>query len=105
MDATHAQVYAHGNVLSDGTVEAGTTFNNTEEGSTQPQHSYDDNGYCIICGTDAGLMIPTEDGWYEITSFEQLRYFERLVNAGSTGIKGRLMNDVDMDNRRFNPIG
>ena len=105
LNATHAQVYAHGNVLCDGTVEAGTTFNNTEEGSTQPQHSYDDDGYCIICGTDAGLMIPTEDGWYEITSFEQLRYFERLVNAGSTGIKGRLMNDIDMDNRRFTPIG
>ena len=36
LDATHAQVYAHGNVLCDGTVEAGTTFNNTEEGSTRP---------------------------------------------------------------------
>ncbi|MGN0233244.1 MAG: hypothetical protein ACI4B5_02340 [Bacteroidaceae bacterium] len=105
LDPTHAQVYAKGTVYCDGTVDADATFSNSAEGSTQPRHSYDDSGYCLFCGNDVGTVIPTEDGWYEISSFEQLRYFERLVNAGSNKIKGRLLCDVNMDNRLFYPIG
>ena len=104
-DPTHAQVYAHGKLNCDGTPAGAVVYNNDETGSAQIQHDFDEDGYCSYCGTDEGKMYPTEDGWYEISTFAQLRYFQRIVNGGATGSKGRLMNDIDMENRYFEPIG
>ena len=104
-DSTHAQVYAHGEIHCDGSAAGSVTYNNDPVGSAELQHSFDEDGYCSLCGIDAGKMYPTEDGWYEISNFDQLRYFERVVNGGATSSRGRLMCDIDMEERQFMPIG
>ena len=45
------------------------------------------------------------DGYYEITNAGQFLWFGAKVNAGENKIKGRLVNDIDLDNYVWTPIG
>lgn len=46
------------------------------------------------------------DGYYEIYTADQLKWFRNKVNGGSTTIKARLMSDINMSKAGgFTPIG
>ena len=104
---SHKQVYAAGELNCDGTPKGAVTYSNTPSELVLPPHNYDEDGYCINCGISNGIISPDEDGWYNITLPEELRYVSReVVNKGSNKAKIRLMNDLDMSViPNFPPIG
>ena len=66
--------------------------------------TYGDNG---ICSADATHYQEPEhvDGVYEISNAGQLFWFAEKVNAGEYSINGKLMADIDLENREWTPIG
>ena len=105
-DKTHKQVYGNGAKNCDGTPAGTITYSNTDDGSTIPPHEFDAEGYCANCGFEGFEVIPTLDGWYEVTTPEEMRWVSRFVNKGHQGIQIRLMNDLDMSSiPNFPPIG
>ena len=104
---SHKQVYATGQLNCDGTPKGAVTYSNTPSQIVLPPHQYDEDGYCVVCGAPNGVIEPDEEGWYNITMPEELRYVSReVVNKGNNKVKIRLMNDLDMSEiPNFPPIG
>ncbi|MCR4920654.1 MAG: discoidin domain-containing protein [Bacteroidaceae bacterium] len=105
LDSTHKRVYANGELSCDGSPLGSVTYSN-EETAVIPPHQYDDEGYCTVCGLEGYAVKPAADGWYEVTTPQELRWLSRFVNRGSNKINIRLMNDLDMtDIPNFPPMG
>jgi hypothetical protein len=104
---SHKQVYAAGELNCDGSPKGEVTYSNTPSQIVLPPHQYDEDGYCIVCGKSNGIIAADEEGWYNITTPEELRYVSReVVNKGNSKTKIRLMNDLDMSTiPNFPPIG
>lgn len=64
-----------------------------EEGKTieKLEHSFTD-GKCIECGADEEVVKSEKDGYYEISTFDQLITYLKNVESG---ISGKLMNDIE----------
>ena len=106
-DSTHKQVYAIGDIKCDGTVlsEDATYTNDKDAASQIPPHNYVD-GVCIECGRFDPALVPVVDGWYEVSTPEQLLSISELVNGGKYDINVRLTADIDLgDFSYFPPIG
>ena len=104
---SHSQVYAAGTLNCDGTPVGKVTYSNTPSEIVLPPHNYDEDGYCIVCGITNGIIEPDNEGWYNITTPEELRYVSReVINKGNNKVKIRLMNDLDMSViPNFPPMG
>ena len=104
---SHQQVYASGKLNCDGTPSGPVTYSNTPSQIVLPPHEYDEDGYCVNCGVSNGIIAADEDGWFNITTPEELRYVSRaVVNKGNNKVKIRLMNDLNMEDiPNFPPIG
>ena len=64
-----------------------------EEGKTieKLEHSFKD-GKCMECGADEEVVKSEKDGYYEISTFDQLiTYFKNV----ESGISGKLINDIE----------
>jgi hypothetical protein len=76
---------------------------------TKVEGSTDKNGN--VCGYDAlitqeDIWDTTYEGYYEIYTADQLKWFATIVNKGTTSAKAKLMNDLDMIKAgTFTPIG
>ncbi|MBP5277949.1 MAG: hypothetical protein J6Z18_05620, partial [Prevotella sp.] len=106
-DSTHKQVYAIGDIKCDGTVlsEDATYTNDKDAASQIPPHNYVD-GVCIECGQFDPALVPVVDGWYEVSTPEQLLSISELVNGGKYDINVRLTADIDLGGiSYFPPIG
>ncbi|MBQ7179767.1 MAG: hypothetical protein IJR87_00580 [Bacteroidaceae bacterium] len=104
LDASHKQVYAHGGFFCDASPKPETTFDNVESEYVVDAHEFDEMGICNVCGYDSGTLTPV-NGWYEIATAYNLRWFAKYVNAGNTGANARLVADIDLENKLFFPIG
>ena len=64
-----------------------------EEGKTieKLEHSFTD-GKCMECGADEEVVKSEKDGYYEISTFDQLITYLKNVESG---ISGKLMNDIE----------
>ena len=64
-----------------------------EEGKTieKLEHSFTD-GKCMECGADEEVAKSEKDGYYEISTFDQLITYLKNVESG---ISGKLMNDIE----------
>ena len=104
---SHKQVYAAGELNCDGSPKGEVTYSNTPSQIVLPPHQYDEDGYCVNCGVSNGVITADEEGWFNITTPEELRYVSRaLVNKGNNKVKIRLMNDLDMSViPNFPPMG
>ncbi|MBQ3146333.1 MAG: hypothetical protein IJB91_01235, partial [Oscillospiraceae bacterium] len=49
--------------------------------------------------------LDENEGYYEISTADQLIAFAALVNGGSTSANGKLMADIDMTGKAWTPIG
>jgi hypothetical protein len=64
-----------------------------------------------VCGCDTLIMVEaawdaTYEGYYEIYTPDQLKWFANKVNGGTSGAKARLMNNLNMSKAgSFTPIG
>ena len=104
LDSTHKQIYAHGGLFCDGMPKPETTFTNEYAAYEPDAHQFGEDGICTVCGYDGATVAPV-DGWYELATALQLRWFAKFVNAGNTGAKARLVADIDLENKPFFPIG
>ena len=88
-----------------------TTFGNPNATSGGGVHCAEDrcNGFYIngICSDNDTHYEPAanNDGYYEITNAGQFFWFGAKVNAGENEIKGRLLNDIDLEKYVWTPIG
>ncbi|MBQ7383635.1 MAG: hypothetical protein IJV72_02455, partial [Clostridia bacterium] len=61
-------------------------------------------GFCDICTYQSATL--NADGYYEISNAGQLFWFARQVNIeGDTDACAKLTADIDLENRRWYPIG
>ena len=75
----------------DGQPLGDVTYTNTETTSVIPDHQFDADGFCTVCGN----MGTDDDGFKKIVSAKGLAYFAGLVNAGQTNQNARVYNDID----------
>ena len=65
--------------------------------------AFDAKGFCPNgCYQPATLNA---EGYYEIDNAGKLYWFAAEVNGGNTEINGKLMTDIDLENRPWTPIG
>jgi hypothetical protein len=97
LDSTHGLVYVNGTVCPDTGAPQGTVSYSNAEGTTVGSHVPVD-GFCTYCGIlDATYMTPV-DGYYEIGTPAQLKWFSAWVNSSSDNISSNavLTDDIDM---------
>ncbi len=92
--SSHGQVYASGEVRCDGAEIPGSpiTYSNTEGEITKPDHIYDADGFCTVCGS----VQQNKDGQYLIDTPEKLNWFAQKVETGETAIDGLLTADINL---------
>ena len=65
-------------------------------------HKIDGNGYCNLCD---GYPAELVNGYYEIYNADNLFWFAEYVNTIDKTASAKLMNDIDLENRPWTPIG
>lgn len=69
------------------------------EGETTVTVTTQDGGYtaqCTVTVTDVNKPAVAEDGYYEIATAAQLKWFADEVNGGSAELNARLVRDIDL---------
>ncbi len=100
-DGSHKQVYAVADLNCDGAILGDATFNN-EGGSEVPEHSYVD-GTCENCGAEQPGFVELVDGWYVVSTAEQLSYIANFASKNPT-INIKIAEDIDMSGYDYSPI-
>ncbi|MBR1902210.1 MAG: hypothetical protein IJ826_04450 [Bacteroidaceae bacterium] len=97
-------VYPAGRQHCDGTAYEGVTgFSNAA--GTQDAHDLVD-GYCSYCGAiDADYMTANAEGFLEIGTPNQLKWFADYVNQIDPAADAMLTADIDLDGIAWTPIG
>ena len=81
----------------DGVAQGDFVYGNTPTEVNIPDHQYEE-GICSECSDiDTTYMTPAEDGFYEISTPNQLRWWSKYAANYNLGAKGRLMADIDME--------
>ena len=94
------RVYASGTLRCDGTELADNplSYSNTESYPIIPDHQYDTDGICIVCGmTDPNAVSQNADGYYLIGSPEQLYWLYLKVQESDAELKVLLTDDIDLN--------
>ena len=94
---TGKQVYAvpSEGYRCDGTPQGETTYSNTDPQIAVPAHTFTD-GICQVCGTpDLDYIKPNAEGFYELKSENDMRWFATRVNNGEK-LNAVLTADIDM---------
>ena len=97
-------VYPAGHQHCDGTAYEGVTgFSNVA--GVQDDHDFVD-GYCSYCGAiDADYLTANVDGFFEIGTPNQLKWFADYVNQIDPAADAMLTADIDLDGIAWTPIG
>ena len=81
------------------TVSKNGTVTGVGEGETTITVTTQDGGYtaqCTVTVTDVNKPAVAEDGYYEIATAAQLKWFADEVNGGSNALNARLTSDIDL---------
>ncbi|MDO4373086.1 MAG: Ig-like domain-containing protein [Clostridia bacterium] len=81
------------------TVNNKGTVTGIDEGETTVIVTTQDGGYtaqCTVTVTDVNKPTVAEDGYYEIATAAQLKWFADEVNGGSAALNARLVRDIDL---------
>ena len=97
-------IYPAGHQHCDGTAYEGVTgFSNVA--GVQDDHDFVD-GYCSYCGAiDADYLTANVDGFFEIGTPNQLKWFADYVNQIDPAADAMLTADIDLDGIAWTPIG
>ena len=93
------RVYASGVVRCDGAEleDNPLTYSNTESYPTKPDHQFNADGICVICGTaDPDAVKQNADGFYLIGNAKQLNWLNQKVLEGGAEIKALLTADINL---------
>ncbi len=91
--STHGVIYAVGTLHCDGSPYDDVSYSNTNKSVTEP-HDYQ-AGVCSYCSTVKEDYLTPVDGYYEISTPEQLNWFALYVNQIKGKVNAKLMNDID----------
>ncbi|MCR4921936.1 MAG: right-handed parallel beta-helix repeat-containing protein [Bacteroidaceae bacterium] len=104
---THKTIYAAGNLncVGQSADDSPLTYSNTKT-QDLPPHDYVD-GVCIVCGKADPSVAEMVDGYYLLSTPEQLIWFAAKVNGGDTKANAKLVEDIDLTayTDRFPTIG
>ncbi|MBO7067928.1 MAG: hypothetical protein J6W52_04540 [Bacteroidaceae bacterium] len=85
--------------LCDGTPLGNVTYTNVEGGANIPPHTFV-GGFCEVCNhVDENYVTPTEDGWYELGSADELIWWSHYAAEVNLGANARLKADIDMSEK------
>lgn len=76
-------------------------LNNVTDIWAQYNNDYE-NGYPVIGNAEPPQLV---NGYYEIETAFQLEWFKNYVNAGNTNANAKLLNDINLRNKDWYPIG
>ncbi len=93
LDSTHGIVYPVGTLNCDGTLVEESGYSNENKAVVTP-HTYED-GICSVCNNFDPDFVPLNDGFYEISTAAQLRWFAIKVNKGDFTANAKLLEDID----------
>ena len=99
-------VYANGSFNCDMTPKEGSTtvYSNTDN-SIIDAHTFAD-GFCTVCGAlDETYMAANSDGYFEIGTAKQLKWFAVYVNQKAPAANAILVDNIDMTGTTWTPIG
>ena len=94
---TGMKVYAvpSGGFLCDGTPQGETVYTNEDPSLTKPSHTYV-MGICSVCGdTDPDYKTLNADGFYELSSEDDLIWFATRVNRGENTLNAVLTDNLN----------
>ena len=98
-DPNGPRVYGSGTLRCDGTEleDNPLTYSNTESYPVIPDHQYDSDGICIVCGmTDPNAVQQDENGFYLIGNSEQMYWLYLKVQESDAELKVLLTDDIDL---------
>ena len=106
LDSTRDRVFVNGIVCPDTGTPQGTISYSNSDGTMIGEHNNVD-GLCTYCGhVDDSYMTPV-NGYYEIGTPVQLKWFAAYVNASHPAVNAKLTEDIDMTGTDLSyfPIG
>ena len=95
--ASHAQVYANGELKCDGTSAGGgaLTYSNSAT-SVIPPHTFED-GWCSVCGAwDATYLTADSEGYFNIGTAKALAWYNEYLAQGNTNSNVKLTADINL---------
>lgn len=98
LDATHSTVYS-------GYVDcyASKSYSNEVMRTEQGHHFAD--GICDYCHSANPKYMTAINGWYEIGTVNQLKWFTVFVNEGNPSVNAKLIANIVANNLTWIPIG
>ncbi|MBO4841471.1 MAG: hypothetical protein J5524_10305, partial [Bacteroidaceae bacterium] len=98
-------VYMTGHMHCNGTAYEGETAYSNESSALKDDHSFSD-GFCSYCGSpDEKYMVANTDGYFEIGTANQLKWFSAYVNQINPKSNAVLTADIDLNGVVWTPIG
>ena len=99
--ASHAQVYANGELKCDGTSVGGELVYSNSATSSIPPHNYDD-GWCSVCGAwQTNYLTADNEGYYNIGSANDFAWIAKYIEQGNPNINIKLKADIDLTTSKF----
>ena len=71
---------------------------------TKPEHNFDSKGFCTEC-ENGYQPAELKDGYYQIANAGQLFWFAKYINTVDRTASAVLVDDIDLENRPWSPIG
>ena len=92
-------VYEVADYYCDGTPKGSVAYSNTEGGS-RDEHVKGDNYICVNCKSYVfdgieNYKSPEEDGFYHLSTVEDVEWFSAMVRAGYGAMNAKLTADID----------
>lgn len=101
----HDPIYLNGRQHCDGTAYEGSTISNQDLGIATDAHDFQ-NGFCTFCGEfDETFMTADDEGYFEIGTPAQLKWFAFYVNTKDAAANAILTADIDLAGVAWTPIG
>lgn len=104
LDNTHKQVYANGSFKCDGVTPKGDVEYSNIDASSVDSHIFVD-GFCSVCSAlDVDYMAANAEGYLEIGTTNQLKWFATYVNQVKPKANAVLTADIDLNGVAWTPM-
>lgn len=100
----HDPIYLNGHQHCDGTAYEGSTISNQNLGIVTDDHNFQD-GFCSYCGTFDPDAFEPVDGYYQIATANQLKWFAAYVNQVDAAANAVMTADIALTDAWTMPIG
>ena len=106
--STSAIVYEVGDFYCDGTPKGSVAYSNTDASNRDAHITDAETGFCTVCHNLVETwIVPESDGFYHLSTANQVEWFSAMVAAGHGAMKVKLDADIDFGGieNAHSPIG